>query len=90
MKNRTVQCLKYGSPLKGLDNPPFPGPDGEKIYDQISEKAWQEWLKLQTMLINEKQLSLIDPSIRRYLQTQMWQFFNNQEVDSVEGFEPES
>ena len=26
-------------------------------------------------LINEKQLSLVDPSIRRYLQTQMWQFF---------------
>tara|TARA_B100000686_G_C16456138_1_gene794639 strand:+ start:266 stop:538 length:273 start_codon:yes stop_codon:yes gene_type:complete len=90
MKNRTVHCLKYESQLKGLDNPPLPGPDGEKIYNQISEKAWQEWLVFQTMLINEKQLSLVDPSIRSYLRTQMWNFFNNQEVDSVEGFEPES
>ena len=90
MTNRTVHCIKYGNQLKGLDSPPFPGQDGERIYDQISEKAWQEWLTFQTMLINEKQLSLVDPAIRRYLQTQMWHFFNNEEVDSVEGFEPES
>ena len=90
MTNRTVHCKKYGTQLKGLDSPPFPGPDGERIYNQISEKAWQEWLAFQTMLINEKQLSLVDPAIRRYLQTQMWHFFNNEAVDSVEGFEPES
>ncbi len=90
MKIRMVHCLKYETELRGLEKPPFPGPDGEKIYSQISEKAWQEWLVFQTMIINEKQLSLVDPVVRSYLQTQMWQFFNNQDVDSVEGFEPES
>ena len=90
MTNRVITCLKYRTSLKGLDAPPFPGPDGEKIYDQVSEKAWQEWLTFQTMLINEKQLSLIEASSRNYLKAQMWGFFNNQEIDSIEGFEPEA
>ena len=90
MNSRTVICLKHQQELKGLDNPPFPGSDGEKIYSNVSQKAWEEWLSFQTMLINEKQLSLLDSNVRKYLRTQMWRFFNNQEVDSVAGFKPQS
>ena len=90
MNSRTVTCLKYQQQLKGLDKPPFPGSEGDEIYNQISEKAWEDWLTFQTMLINEKQLSLADPNVRKYLRAQMWRFFKNQEVDSIEGFKPES
>ena len=90
MNSRTVICLKHQQELKGLDDPPFPGSDGEKIYNNVSQKAWEEWLSFQTMLINEKKLSLRDPDVRNYLRAQMWHFFNNEEVDSIEGFKPES
>ncbi len=90
MNSRVVDCLKHQKKLKGLDKPPFPGEDGEAIYNNISQQAWEEWLTFQTMLINEKQLSLLDPDVRKYLRAQMWHFFNNEEVDSIEGFEPES
>ena len=90
MNSRVVDCLKHQQKLKGLDKPPFPGEDGEAIYNNISQLAWEEWLTFQTMLINEKQLSLLDPDVRKYLRAQMWHFFNNEEVDSIEGFEPES
>ena len=61
---RTVFCKKYQQELEGLDAPPYPGPKGQHIYENVSKKAWNEWQAQQTMLINEKQLSLIDPATR--------------------------
>jgi Fe-S cluster biosynthesis and repair protein YggX len=39
-------------------------------------------------LINEKQLSMINPDDRKYLTEQMQKFFNNEETDEAEGFVP--
>jgi Fe-S cluster biosynthesis and repair protein YggX len=85
---RTVQCRKYGEELEGLDRPPFPGPRGQDIYDNISKKAWEAWQAHQTLLINEKHLSLMDPETRKYLQGEMDKFFANQDVDQAEGYVP--
>ena len=85
---RTVRCSRYNIELEGLDNPPMPGANGEKIYAQVSKRAWQEWQELQTMLINEKHLKLMEPQARKYLSEQMWKFFNNEEVDRAEGYVP--
>lgn len=85
---RTVLCMRYQQELEGLDKQPLPGPNGDKIYANVSKRAWQEWQGLQTMLINEKHLSLIDPEARKYLTEQMWKFFNNEDFDRAEGFVP--
>ena len=86
--SRMVDCRKYGEPLEGLAVPPLPGAKGEAIFETISKKAWSEWQHLQTMLINEKQLSLIEPEARAYLGEQMEKFFNNEQVDHAEGYTP--
>lgn len=86
--SRTVFCRKYQQELEGLDKPPFPGPRGEAIFNEISRKAWEAWQSHQTMLINEKQLSLIDPKARKYLQEQMQKFFDGEEFDRAEGYVP--
>ena len=85
---RTVHCSRYQEELPGLDQPPLPGPAGERIYEQVSKRAWGEWQALQTMLINEKHLSLIDPDARKYLSDQRTRYFNNQPVDHAEGYVP--
>tara|TARA_E500000178_G_scaffold316024_1_gene335409 strand:+ start:442 stop:717 length:276 start_codon:yes stop_codon:yes gene_type:complete len=85
---RTVHCSRYQEELPGLDQPPLPGPAGERIYQQVSKRAWDEWQALQTMLINEKHLSLIDPDARKYLSDQRTRYFNNQPVDHAEGYVP--
>ncbi|RLA39448.1 MAG: oxidative damage protection protein, partial [Gammaproteobacteria bacterium] len=54
---KLVNCVKLGSEEEGLDSAPFPGPKGQYIYDNVSQKAWQEWLGMQTMLINENHLA---------------------------------
>ena len=85
---RMVNCRKYGEELPGLPAPPYPGAKGQEIYENISMKAWQEWLAQQTMLINEKQLSLVDPEAREYLQQEMEKFMSNEAHDVAEGYVP--
>ena len=88
--SRTVHCKKYNKELPGLAVPPYPGPKGQEIYETVSQKAWQEWQSLQTMLINEKQLSLMDPDTREYLLQEMDKFLNNENHDTAEGYVPPS
>lgn len=87
---RTVFCRKYQQDLPGLDKPPYPGAKGQDIFDNISKQAWEEWQAHQTMLINEKHLSMVDPSARKYLQQEMEKFFAGDDYDQAEGYVPPS
>ncbi len=86
---RTVQCVKLGKEAEGLDRPPYPGPLGARIYREVSKEAWQDWLKHQTMLINEYRLSPIDPKSRSFLEKQMEAFFFGEGAQTPEGFVPQ-
>ncbi|BFM19471.1 oxidative damage protection protein [Gilvimarinus japonicus] len=86
--SRTVMCRKYKQELPGLAQPPFPGPKGQDVYDNVSQKAWQEWMSHQTMLINEKQLNLMDTGTRVYLGEQMTKFLSGDDYDAAEGYVP--
>jgi Fe-S cluster biosynthesis and repair protein YggX len=74
--------------MPGLDAPPYPGPKGQDIFEKICKQAWEKWQSHQTMLINEKQLSLIDPEARKYLQQEMDKFFAGEEYNKTEGYVP--
>lgn len=86
--SRTVFCRKYQQEMEGLDAPPFPGPKGQDLFDNISKQAWQDWMAHQTTLINEKRLNLMDMTTRVYLQEQMQKFFSGEEVDKADGYVP--
>lgn len=83
-------CKKYKEELQGLDIPPMPGAQGQDIFDNVSKKAWEEWMQHQTMLINEKRLSMMDPDDRSYLDEQREKFLSGEEVDKAEGYVPPS
>jgi Fe-S cluster biosynthesis and repair protein YggX len=88
--SRTVFCKKYQKQLEGLAIPPLPGAAGQVIFETISAQAWQEWMQLQTMLINEKQLNMMDIGARTYLSEQREKFFNNEDYEQAEGYVPPS
>lgn len=50
---RMVHCVKLNKDAEGLDFPPVPGELGKRIYESVSKEAWEDWKKLQTMIINE-------------------------------------
>ena len=85
---RMVNCIKLGVEAEGLDFPPLPGELGKKIFENVSKDAWQQWIKLQTMLINENRLSLVDPRARQYLQEQVIKHFFGEGADAAQGFVP--
>ena len=86
----TVFCRKYKEELPGLAQPPFPGPRGEYIFNNISQKAWAAWLDHQTMLINEKRLNMMDMEARNYLAEQREKFLSGDDYDTAEGYIPPS
>ena len=73
---------------EGLDYPPYPGPLGLKIFENISKEAWSGWLAHQTMLVNENRLSLVDPQARKYLTEQTEAYFFGDGADSATGYVP--
>ncbi len=88
--SRIVFCKKFQQDLEGLEKPPYPGPKGQEIFDHVSKKAWDEWLTHQTMLINEKKLSMADSQSRKYLSEQMDKFLSGTDYDHAEGYVPQS
>ena len=73
--SRNVHCVRLQREAEGLERLPYPGELGQRIFDNVSKEAWQEWLRHQTMLINENRLSPMDPQARKFLKQQMEQFF---------------
>ncbi len=71
---RLVHCKKLGQELPGIIRQPYPGELGKKIFEEISQQAWQEWLAQQTILINEYRLSMIDPKAQEFLREEMKKF----------------
>ncbi|MEB3766802.1 oxidative damage protection protein [Acinetobacter sp. MD2] len=88
--SRHVFCRKYQQDLDGLDFAPFPGAKGQEFFETISKQAWQEWLKHQTTLINEKRLNVFDVDAKKFLEEQREKFFSNDDsVEKAEGWTAE-
>ena len=85
---RMVQCTYLKKEAEGLTYAPYPGELGKRIYDNISKEAWQQWLKQQTMLVNENRLNLADQRARQYLARQMEQFLFGGNADKPAGYVP--
>ena len=86
--SRTVHCIKLGREAPGLDRQPYPGELGKRVFEQVSKEAWADWLRLQTMLINEKRLSPMDPQARKFLEDQMERYFFGEGAERPEGYVP--
>ena len=86
--SRTVFCRKYQKELEGLPAPPYPGPRGKDIFEHVSRQAWMDWLKHQTLLINEKRLNLLDPATQTFLQGEFDKFIAGDEYEKPEGYVP--
>ena len=85
---RLVKCIKLGIEAEGLDFPPYPGPLGKRLWEEVSKQAWAEWMKQQTMLVNENRLNLADQRARQYLARQMESHFFGSGADVVQGYTP--
>jgi len=83
---RLIHCVKLNQEAEGLAHPPLPGELGQRIYNEISQAAWQAWLNHQTMLINEYRLSLIDREAKAFLLKEMEKFLFGEGSEKPVGY----
>jgi Fe-S cluster biosynthesis and repair protein YggX len=85
-----VNCVKLGKQAEGLDRPVYPGELGKRIFESVSKEAWQQWMRQQTMLINEYRLSPMDPKARTFLEEQMEKFLFGEGAETPPDYVPPS
>jgi Fe-S cluster biosynthesis and repair protein YggX len=83
-----VQCVVLKREAEGLERIPYPGELGRRIYESVSKEAWAQWLKQQTMLINEYRLTPIEPKARKFLEAEMEKFFFGTGSAVPQGYQP--
>ena len=86
--SRTVHCRMLNEELEGLAYQPWPGELGKRIFEGISQQAWNNWLTHQTMLINEHRLSPLNPDHRAFLEGEMEKFFFGGGSEKPQGYVP--
>ncbi|QCI25733.1 oxidative damage protection protein [Buchnera aphidicola (Sitobion avenae)] len=72
--SRIIFCTFLEEKSEGQDFQSYPGELGRQIYNQISKKAWKKWIARQTILINEKNLNMLDLQDRKKLEKYMISF----------------
>ncbi|BCL84340.1 Fe(2+)-trafficking protein [Ktedonobacteria bacterium brp13] len=85
---RTVFCQKLQRQLPGLETPPMPGSLGQRIYEHISQQAYDMWPAQQVLIINHYGLNMGDPESRKILREQMEEFFFGKDAAMPEGWTP--
>ena len=86
---RMVMCAKLKRELPGLEKPPIPGELGQRIFEHISQQAWEMWQEQSRLLINHYGLNLADPDARQIMRQQMEEFLFGDTEEKPEGWEPE-
>ena len=89
MTEHRVYCGLLQQELPGLTFQTYPGELGKRIFENISQQAWQQWLAHQTILINEHRLSPIEPAHRKFLEQEMEKYFFGEGSKVPQGFVPE-
>lgn len=73
---RKVFCVKFQKEMEGLEERPFDNhPLGQRIYDNVSKRAWQMWVDQMKMIMNEYRLNLGRREHQEFLLKQMEEYF---------------
>ena len=86
--SRTVNCVLLKREAPGLDRPPYPGPLGQRIFQNVSKEGWERWRAHQIMLLNEYRLTPIEPKARAFLVGEMEKFLFGSGSEKPKEFVP--
>jgi Fe-S cluster biosynthesis and repair protein YggX len=86
---RTVRCVKFQKDLPGLDEPPWPGDLGRRIFENVSAEAWKMWEERMKMILNEYRLMPWQKEAQELVATHMEDFFFGEGAALPPGYVPE-
>jgi Fe-S cluster biosynthesis and repair protein YggX len=80
---RMVYCIKLQKELPGLDEPPFDGELGQRIYNQVSAEAWRVWGEHCKMVLNEFRLNPANPHDQEIIIKHLQEFFFGEQAAAM-------
>lgn len=87
--SRTVFCQKLKIEAPGLAFQTWPGELGKRVFENISQQAWAQWVEHQTMLINEYRLNPMDPKSKELIVGELEKFLFGEGAAKPEDYVPE-
>ena len=90
MAQRMVKCVVFKQELPGLEEAPWNGELGQRIFENVSQDAWKLWLDRLRMIINEYRLQPALKEHQQIIAQQMEDFFFGGGVQLPPGYVPPS
>lgn len=89
--SRMVFCKVLKKEAPGLETMTYPGEIGERIFNEVSDEGWKQWLERLTSIINENSLNTADPASIEVIEQHMLGFlFDEGDLGKLpEGFTPQ-
>jgi Fe-S cluster biosynthesis and repair protein YggX len=84
--DRRVFCVKLKKELPGLEEPPWPGELGQRIYDHVSAEAWGQWEERMRMILNEYRMAPWQKEAQELMARMMTEFLFGEEPAPPEGY----
>ncbi len=81
---RMVMCRKLGKLLPGLKRPPYRNELGQKLYNEVSQEAWDQWLKDSVKFINTYRVDLASTEGQRFMIKQTAIYFGYEEGETAQ------
>lgn len=78
-EEHTVHCRKLNQQLPGLKRPPFKNELGQRIYNDVSKQAWDEWLRYSVRIINTLGIDLASEAGQKEMLHQTSVYFGYEE-----------
>ena len=86
---RKVFCVKFQRELPGLETPPWPGPLGQRIFENVSAEAWKLWEDRMKMILNEYRLLPFQKEAQDLIARHMEDFFFGENAALPPGYIPQ-
>ena len=83
-EQRMVMCRILKKLLPGLKRPPYRNELGQKIFDEVSQEAWNRWLQESVRLINTYRIDLSDSAAQKFMFKQTAVYFGFEEGEVAE------
>lgn len=81
---RLVKCRKLGKELPGLSRPPYKNELGQRIYEEVSKEAWDQWVKDSVKFMNTYRVDVTTPAGQKFMFDQCSLYFGFSEGKMAE------
>jgi Fe-S cluster biosynthesis and repair protein YggX len=79
-----VLCRKLGKELPGLKRIPFRNELGQRLYNEVSQEAWDTWLKESVKFINTYRVDLASNEGQKFMVKQTAIYFGYEEGETAQ------